>query len=160
RSRPKPGVGWGFALRRGALERERPGAQRWAGQLRAPYARLDRPAVDRFPLRREPTRRLPPSRPDDGADVMKNNDPPPRATSIKGSRKRPGRSSEKDEARETDAKEDKLSRKDYDRELKKLHVELVRLQEWVKKKGLKVCIVFEGRDGAGKGGTIKAITER
>ena len=44
--------------------------------------------------------------------------------------------------------------------MKKLHVELVKLQEWVKLKGLKVCIVFEGRDGAGKGGTIKAITER
>ena len=42
----------------------------------------------------------------------------------------------------------------------KLHVELVKLQEWVKHKGLKVCVVFEGRDGAGKGGTIKAITER
>jgi polyphosphate kinase 2 len=41
-----------------------------------------------------------------------------------------------------------------------LHVELVKLQEWVVHKGLKVCIVFEGRDGAGKGGTIKAITER
>ena len=46
------------------------------------------------------------------------------------------------------------------RELKKLHVELVKLQRWVQHKGLKVCIVFEGRDGAGKGGTIKAITER
>ena len=54
----------------------------------------------------------------------------------------------------------KLKTKDYDRELAKLHVELVKLQEWVKHKGLKVCIVFEGRDGAGKGGTIKAITER
>ncbi len=53
-----------------------------------------------------------------------------------------------------------LSNKDYARELKKLHVELVKLQEWVKQKGLKVCIVSEGRDGAGKGGTIKAITER
>ena len=53
-----------------------------------------------------------------------------------------------------------LSGKDYEKELKKLHVELVKLQEWVKHKGLKVCIVFEGRDGAGKGGTIKAITER
>jgi len=58
------------------------------------------------------------------------------------------------------AKKEKLSRKDYDRELEKLHVELVKLQEWVKLKGLKVCVVFEGRDGAGKGGTIKAITER
>ena len=55
---------------------------------------------------------------------------------------------------------EKLKTKDYDRELTKLHVELVKLQEWVKHKGLKVCIVFEGRDGAGKGGTIKAITER
>jgi len=50
--------------------------------------------------------------------------------------------------------------KDYDKELRNLHVELVKLQEWVRHKGLKVCIVFEGRDGAGKGGTIKAITER
>jgi polyphosphate kinase 2 len=58
------------------------------------------------------------------------------------------------------ASEEKLKRKDYDKALAKLHVELVRLQEWVKHKGLKVCVVFEGRDGAGKGGTIKAITER
>ena len=53
-----------------------------------------------------------------------------------------------------------LSDKQYAREMKKLHVELVKLQQWVVHKGLKVCIVFEGRDGAGKGGTIKAITER
>ena len=53
-----------------------------------------------------------------------------------------------------------LSTKAYDRELKKLHVGLVKLQQWVVAKGLKVCILFEGRDGAGKGGTIKAITER
>ena len=53
-----------------------------------------------------------------------------------------------------------LSAKDYDRALKKLHVELVKLQEWVVHKGLKVCVIFEGRDGAGKGGTIKAITAR
>ena len=53
-----------------------------------------------------------------------------------------------------------FSGKDYDRELKKLHVELVKLQQWVVHKGLKVCVIFEGRDGAGKGGTIKAITER
>jgi polyphosphate kinase len=48
----------------------------------------------------------------------------------------------------------------YEKELKRLHVELVKLQEWVVAKGLKVVVVFEGRDGAGKGGTIKAITER
>jgi polyphosphate kinase len=54
----------------------------------------------------------------------------------------------------------RMKRKEYEKELAKLHVELVKLQEWVKHKGLKICIVFEGRDGAGKGGTIKAITER
>src|SRR5512139_3169356 len=54
----------------------------------------------------------------------------------------------------------KLKEKDYQRELAQLHVELVKLQEWVVHKGLKVCIVFEGRDTAGKGGTIKALTER
>jgi polyphosphate kinase len=53
----------------------------------------------------------------------------------------------------------KLKRDDYDRELARLHVELVKLQQWVVHKGLKVCIIFEGRDGAGKGGTAKAITE-
>jgi polyphosphate kinase 2 len=57
-------------------------------------------------------------------------------------------------------KSGKLKAKTYDKELRKLHVQLVKLQEWVRHKGLKVCIVFEGRDGAGKGGTIKAITER
>ena len=55
---------------------------------------------------------------------------------------------------------EKLKRKVYEKHLDKLHEELVNLQEWVKLKGLKVCIVFEGRDGAGKGGVIKAITER
>lgn len=54
----------------------------------------------------------------------------------------------------------KMKNKDYEQELAKLHVELVKLQEWVKHKGLKVCVVFEGRDGAGKGGVIKAISER
>src|SRR3974390_2106367 len=54
----------------------------------------------------------------------------------------------------------KLKRKDYERELARLHVEFVELQQWVVHKGLKVCIIFEGRGGAGKGGTIKAITER
>ena len=52
------------------------------------------------------------------------------------------------------------NRKEYDGELKKLHVELIKLQQWVQASGAKICIVFEGRDGAGKGGTIKAITER
>jgi polyphosphate kinase 2 len=64
-----------------------------------------------------------------------------------------------DEAPQGVAKE-KLSNKAYLKELKRLHVELVKLQEWVREKGIKVCIIFEGRDGAGKGGTIKALTER
>jgi polyphosphate kinase len=54
----------------------------------------------------------------------------------------------------------KLKRKEYEKELDRLHAELVKLQQWVVEKRLRVCIVFEGRDGAGKGGTIKAITER
>lgn len=54
----------------------------------------------------------------------------------------------------------KMKRKNYEKELRKLQVELCRLQDWVKLKGLRVIVVFEGRDAAGKGGTIKAITER
>jgi polyphosphate kinase len=55
---------------------------------------------------------------------------------------------------------EKLKGKEYAKELARLHAELVKLQLWVVHKGLKICVVFEGRDGAGKGGTIKAITER
>jgi polyphosphate kinase 2 len=54
----------------------------------------------------------------------------------------------------------KLSRKKYEKQLARLHAELVQVQEWVQRTGAKICVVFEGRDGAGKGGTIKAITER
>ena len=54
----------------------------------------------------------------------------------------------------------KLKLRAYEKELAKLHVELVKVQQWVVHKGLKVCVVFEGRDAAGKGGVIKAITER
>ena len=54
----------------------------------------------------------------------------------------------------------KMKRKEYEKELRRLHGELVALQEWVKATNTKICIVFEGRDTAGKGGTIKAITER
>src|SRR5438034_10479878 len=56
--------------------------------------------------------------------------------------------------------ESKLKRKKYEKELRRLQAELCTLQEWVKHKGLRVIVVFEGRDGAGKGGTIRAITER
>jgi polyphosphate kinase len=54
----------------------------------------------------------------------------------------------------------KLKRKEYENELRRLQAELCQLQEWVKHEGKRIIIVFEGRDGAGKGGTIKAITER
>jgi polyphosphate kinase 2 len=54
----------------------------------------------------------------------------------------------------------KLPRKQYEKELRRLQAELCQLQEWVKQERLRVIVVFEGRDGAGKGGTIKAITER
>src|SRR5438874_7576727 len=54
----------------------------------------------------------------------------------------------------------KMKRKEYEKHLHNLQVELCRLQDWVKAEGLRVIVVFEGRDAAGKGGTIKAITER
>jgi polyphosphate kinase 2 len=76
-----------------------------------------------------------------------------------GNKKKSGKKGEPVAKAATEAKE-ALTTKRYNQELKRLHVELVKLQEWVKYKGLKVCIVFEGRDGAGKGGAIKAITER
>ena len=53
-----------------------------------------------------------------------------------------------------------MKRKAYEAEMRKLQVKLCHLQEWVKKKGLRVIIAFEGRDAAGKGGTIRALTER
>jgi len=67
----------------------------------------------------------------------------------------------KDKSAKRDAERgEKLDRKTYEKQMERLHVELVKLQRWVQHKGLRVCVVFEGRDGAGKGGTIKAITER
>jgi len=79
----------------------------------------------------------------------------------KGKDKRKGKSQDKNqEVIVEGAAGGKLKEKAYQEELAKLHVELVKLQEWVIHKGLKVCVVFEGRDGAGKGGVIKAITER
>jgi polyphosphate kinase 2 len=70
-------------------------------------------------------------------------------------------SGNKDKAAKKDSgNREKLKGKAYDKELARLHGELVKLQGWVVSKGVKICIVFEGRDGAGKGGTIKAITER
>ena len=59
-----------------------------------------------------------------------------------------------------DGKSEKMERKTYEKELRKLQVELCRLQDWVKATGARIIIVFEGRDAAGKGGTIKALSER
>src|SRR5262245_54468635 len=73
---------------------------------------------------------------------------------------RPMKNTKRSRKAAADAKTAKLPRKEYEKELERLHGELVRLQEWVVKKELRVIIVFEGRDGAGKGGAIKAITER
>jgi polyphosphate kinase len=56
--------------------------------------------------------------------------------------------------------EERLKRKQYEKELRRLQSELCKLQDWVKYKGLRIIIVFEGRDAAGKGGTIRALTER
>jgi polyphosphate kinase 2 len=70
---------------------------------------------------------------------------------------------EKDQARSSkhgDPPRKDLKRDDYEKILRKLHVRLVELQEWVRHEAAKICIVFEGRDGAGKGGAIKAITAR
>ena len=76
--------------------------------------------------------------------------------------------SKKNKERESDAVTDreaepgtqKLKRKDFEEKLAGLHVELVQLQDWVRREKKKICIIFEGRDAAGKGGVIKALTER
>jgi polyphosphate kinase 2 len=65
-----------------------------------------------------------------------------------------------DEVKAKDSHLEKMKRKAYEREIRKLQVRLCKLQDWVKEKGLRVVIVFEGRDAAGKGGTIKALTEK
>jgi polyphosphate kinase 2 len=64
------------------------------------------------------------------------------------------------ESNENSSKQEKLSTKKYEKELRKLQAKLCHLQDWVKHKGLRVIVLFEGRDGAGKGGTIRALTER
>ncbi len=60
----------------------------------------------------------------------------------------------------TDDTKARMKRKEYEKELLKLQTELCRLQDWVVQKGLRIIVIFEGRDTAGKGGTIKAIMER
>ncbi|WP_295541975.1 polyphosphate kinase 2 [uncultured Thiohalocapsa sp.] len=85
---------------------------------------------------------------DDDAAAMKKNGK--RATRAKANKK---------DQKAKQAKANRIDNATYEKELKRLHVELVKMQEWVKTKGLKVVLVFEGRDAAGKGGTIKRITE-
>jgi len=72
--------------------------------------------------------------------------------------KHKGKGREKDEAAADPS--EPMSRKEYERELKRLHGEVVALQEWVKSSGTKICVLFEGRDTAGKGGVISRITQR
>jgi polyphosphate kinase 2 len=85
------------------------------------------------------------------------------ATKVKasdGSTARRRRSAAGGHAAEAEGKKEELSRKEFEAELEKLAAELVKLQLWVQQEGLKIIIVFEGRDAAGKGGVIKCITER
>jgi len=83
----------------------------------------------------------------------------PTKASEKGGRKGPSQGS-KPASRPDDHESGRLTRKEYEREMRQLHGELVAMQEWVKRTGAKICVVFEGRDTAGKGGTIRRITER
>jgi polyphosphate kinase len=76
------------------------------------------------------------------------------------SRGKDGKSKRADDGHDASDASGRLSKKQYENKLRELHGELVKLQEWVVQTGAKVCVVFEGRDGAGKGGAIKAITER
>ena len=62
-------------------------------------------------------------------------------------------------AGEDDAERNKVKRKEYEKELRKLQTELCSLQDWVKATGERIIVIFEGRDAAGKGGTIRALTE-
>jgi polyphosphate kinase 2 len=71
-----------------------------------------------------------------------------------------GKNMSKDNEKNTEEKQGKMKNKEFERELEKLQVELVKLQRWVIHAGLRVIVLFEGRDAAGKGGTIKRIVER
>src|SRR5262245_41889687 len=82
-----------------------------------------------------------------------------RKSNLTGKSKAENKRTVLDKSTSTD-KRKKMKTKKYEKRLRKLQAELCKLQEWVKYKGLRIIIVFEGRDGAGKGGTIRAITER
>ena len=97
----------------------------------------------------------------DAADTNSQQAATPKASETAGSDRTPTPTMYSDPHFETDqpANVAKLDREFYEKELARLHKELVKLQEWVKHKGLKVVVIFEGRDAAGKGGVIKRITE-
>jgi len=82
------------------------------------------------------------------------------ARAKKGDRDSSGKAAKKDAAADAPEKRGKMKNKEYEEHLKKLDAELVKLQLWTQREGLRVVVVFEGRDSAGKGGAIKAITER
>jgi polyphosphate kinase 2 len=82
------------------------------------------------------------------------------ATPKKKAERKPKDAADAERKSKKDKKGGKLDRKSYEKDLSKLHAELVQLQLWAQETGAKICILFEGRDGAGKGGVIKALTER
>ena len=87
-------------------------------------------------------------------------DKPEQATSVEGSVESSGPASGSPDGDEAESAKGKMKRKAYEAEMRILQGELVAMQEWVKATGAKVCVVFEGLDSAGKGGTIRRITER
>ena len=106
-----------------------------------------------------------PSRRGDGGRVARAGEPRERGVRPCRTKKREDKKDKKQKKNngndaEANGKPGKMPRKEFEKELRKLQTELCHLQEWVKKKGLRVVVVFEGRDAAGKGGVIKRITER
>jgi len=103
-----------------------------------------------------------------GTAALKADDAPRRAVmsevrqmaAKKGDKGRAAQVKRKDTAPVAGEKREKMKNKEYEEQLKKLQGELVKLQLWVQHRGLRIVVVFEGRDTAGKGGVIKAITER
>src|SRR5262249_24879641 len=87
-------------------------------------------------------------------------DPPPGPTRITPAEHATIPTRDKQETRPMRTADKPMKRQKYDKELRTLQIELCALQDWIREKGLRVIVVFEGRDAAGKGGTIKALTDR
>ncbi len=94
------------------------------------------------------------------AKKLKKQEKKERKLQSKADRARQERAAELGELAVSAEPKPKMKAKEFDQEMEKLQVELVKLQEWVKHTGAKICVIFEGRDAAGKGGIIKRITER